>query len=113
MSLINTALGNFLQTDIEQMVIKIAAENISETIDRDYPVLVSIEKSDSFWLFKIFFTIIMNTPTSTTFSLFNLPTDLIDDKYYASDMPTLFSSDGFQYQFDQTFANKGLSLIHI
>ena len=109
MSLINTALGNFLQTDIEQMVIKIASENISETIDRDYPVLVSIEKSDSFWLFKIFFTIIMNTPTSTTFSLFNLPTDLIDDKYYASDMPTRFSSDGFQYQFDQTFANKGLA----
>ena len=109
MSLINTALGNFLQTDIEKMVIKIASENITETIDPDYPVVVSIEKSDSFWLFKIFFTIVMNTPTSTTFNLFNLPTDIIDEKYYASDLPTKFSSDGFQYQFDQTFANKGLA----
>ena len=109
MSLINTALGNFLQTDIEKMVIQIASENITETIDPDYPVVVSIEKSDSFWLFKIFFTIVMNTPTSTTFDLFNLPTDIIDDKYYASDMPTRFSSDGFMYQFDQTFANKGLA----
>ena len=109
MSVINEALANFLQDDIEKMVISVAAEHVNANIDSNYPVIVSVEKADSFWLFRLYFTTIMDTPTATNFKLFNLPLNLIDDEYYASDLPETFSSDGFNYAFEQAFANKGLT----
>ena len=109
MSVINDALANFLQHDIENLVINVAADHVNANIDFNYPVIVSVEKADSFWLFRLYFTTIMDTPTATNFKLFNLPLNLIDDEYFASDLPAKFSSDGFTYAFEQAFANKGLT----
>ena len=109
LSHINDALESFIHSHLYDLVVSAAAENISATIDIEYPVIVVVDKSDSFYYCKLYFTTISNTPTSTNFRLMNLPHTRIGDVYHSLDLPEHFSSNGFHYVFENDFANKGLS----
>ena len=88
----------FLETDVYQMVTDIAQENITQTIDHQFPVIVNIQKGHSFLLFKIFYTTIANTPTATQYSIFNLPIAHRAGLYTVTSLPTKFSSNGASTQ---------------
>ena len=108
LTITNEILMKFLETDVYQMVTEIAHENITQTIDHQFPVIVNLEKGHSFLLFKIFYTTIANTPTSIQFTIFNLPIAHRAGLYSATSLPTKFSSNGASYTFDQGYSNRGI-----
>ena len=91
-------------------VIQVAAENISAPIDTDFPVLAVVKKSGSFYKFDLYFTTIMDTPTTTEFRVLSLPHKMEEDRLISKELPRSFSTDGFNYHYDTaSFANRGLS----
>ena len=110
MSITNDAIQNFLSTYAIEFVMETAANNITAKIDSEYPVIVVITKSSSFYLFDVYFTTVVNIPSNTEYSFFSLPHSQIDTKLYAVDLPQKFSTNGFNYDFfDNDFSNRGLS----
>ena len=106
----NEEIQSFLSTYAMEFVTKTAANNITDKIDSEYPVIVVVTKSSSFYLFNVYFTTLVNTPSNTEYSFFSLPHFQMDTKLFAVDLPQKFSTNGFNYDFfNNDFQNRGLS----
>ena len=109
LSITNVALESFLHNHAMEYMIALAQQDMPLDIDTSMPFIAVVHPSQSFIIFKFFFSCILPDPAVTIYETFSLPHKKVSQELQSLDVPDMFSTNNFNYEFEsERQQNKGL-----
>ena len=103
----NQVFQNFLNNEASEMMAQIAGHAITLKIDHQIPILVSLTKSKSFYVFTFYFSCYDNLNSTTEYKMVSLPHLQSENELFSVEVPYMFSNipGQFGYRFPSIVDN--------
>ena len=96
LTLTNQIFANFLANEVEQILLGMASNQLTDKIDTTVPILGKVSKRKSFVLIDFYFSVYVDTKSITNYTAVSLPLTSSDDKLWGLKVPASFSTQPAQ-----------------